>query len=49
MEVAKVSDMQKLALNHPISTEEIEKVVFQLDPNKSPKPDGFPISFYQEN
>jgi hypothetical protein len=28
-------------------TEEVRKVVFQMEYNKAPMPDGFPVEFYQ--
>lgn len=32
----------------PISLEEVEAVVFGMKKDKAPKPNGFPIKFYQE-
>lgn len=34
-------------LNQPFSLEEVKQVVFNLDPEKSPGPDGFQAFFYQ--
>lgn len=42
------SDQQTNFLNIPISTIEIEEVVFQLGPHKAPRPDGIPAFFFQE-
>ena len=36
------------ALNKPITLEEVRKVVFDLNPDKSPGPDGFQAFFYQK-
>ena len=35
-------------LNKPISSVEIEDIVFQLGPHKAPGPDGIPAFFYHE-
>ena len=35
-------------LNQPISFEEVKQVVFKLNPEKSPGPDGFQAFFYQK-
>ena len=34
-------------MNKPITSEEIESVIKNLQTNKSPRPDGFPGEFYQ--
>jgi hypothetical protein len=34
-------------LTVPYSEEEVKKVVFQMEHNKAPGPDGFPAEFYQ--
>lgn len=32
----------------PIPLEELEAIVFQMKKGKAPRPDGFPIEFFQE-
>jgi hypothetical protein len=34
-------------LLHLILEDEVKKVVFQMEHNKAPRPDGFPAEFYQ--
>eukprot|EP00253_Pinus_taeda_P036032 PITA_36032 len=36
-------------LNQEITEEEIRKVIWTLQPDKSPGPDGFPINFYRDH
>ena len=36
-----ISDEDNKFLNKPISLEEVKSVVFNMNPNKSPGPDGF--------
>lgn len=40
--------MIRLLLDIQVTKEEIEEIVFQLDPNKAPRSDGIPTFFYQE-
>lgn len=35
-------------LNSPITLEEVRQVVFDMNPDKSPRPDGFQALFYQK-
>jgi hypothetical protein len=35
-------------LNKPISLEEVKLVVFEMNPDKSPGPDGFQVFFYKK-
>ena len=48
LSIPTLSDQQTSFLNKPISTTEIEEVVFQLGPHKAPRPDGIPAFFFQE-
>jgi len=34
-------------LMNPIEEAEIQSSIWNLEPNKAPRPDGFPISFYE--
>jgi mannosylglycoprotein endo-beta-mannosidase len=34
-------------LSAPYSEEEVQKAIFQMERNKAPDPDGFPVEFYQ--
>lgn len=42
-----ILDEENLAVREPISLEELKKVTYSLNLDKSPRPDGFPASFYQ--
>lgn len=43
----KLSSEQFDSLILPITKMEVETAIFQMDGNKAPSPDGFPISFFQ--
>lgn len=45
---SKISDVTTVNLIRPFTEEEIRNVVFSMDPNKSPGPDGFSLGFYQQ-
>ena len=36
-------------MNEPITMDEIETAIFQMQKGKSPGLDGVPVEFYQEN
>jgi hypothetical protein len=42
-----VSDIANTTLVSPFSKEGVQLVIFQIDHNKAPGPDGFPAEFYQ--
>lgn len=44
-----ISEQERRSLDSPFSIEEIRKVIFECDRNKSPSLDGFSMGFYQEN
>lgn len=46
-DTSRISDNQALELIRPFSMEELKLAVFQMERNKSPGPDGFPVEFYQ--
>jgi hypothetical protein len=46
-DIPQVSPQENAILTFPYSEEEIRKVVFQMEHNKAPGPDGFPAEFYQ--
>ena len=43
-----VSPEDNKVLNQPISFEEVRNVIFDMNPEKSPGPDGFQVFFYQK-
>lgn len=43
-----LSSEDNKALNKPISIEEVREVVFIMNPDKSPGPDGFQAFFFQK-
>lgn len=47
LELVKISEEDKKKLLMPFSLQEIREVVFGMEKNKSPGPDGFPADFYQ--
>ncbi|MDV3143360.1 MAG: hypothetical protein Q8761_02940, partial [Sweet potato little leaf phytoplasma] len=44
-----ISVSEKMELDSPFTLEEVRKVVFECDRNKSLGPDGFSLGFFQEN
>jgi hypothetical protein len=46
-DIPQVSQAENNFLTSPYSEEEVRKVVFQMEHNKAPGPDGFPAKFYQ--
>ena len=46
-DIPQVSDEENGLLTAPYSEEEVKKAVFQMEHNKAPGPDGFPVEFYQ--
>jgi mannosylglycoprotein endo-beta-mannosidase len=46
-DIPQVSTKENSLLTAPYSEEEVKKVVFQMEHNKAPGPDGFPAKFYQ--
>jgi hypothetical protein len=46
-DIAQVSDVENEQLVKPFSEEEVWHVLFQMEHNKAPGPDGFPAEFYQ--
>lgn len=45
--IAMLSEAEKERLIRPIEMEELKKVVFGMENNKAPGPDGFPVEFYK--
>jgi hypothetical protein len=45
----KVTDAMNLMLDAPLATEEVEKALFMMRPNKAPGPDGFTTGFFQRH
>lgn len=48
LEMKGIEESDKVALDQPISLEEIVKVITRLKSGKAPGPDGFPIKFYKK-
>jgi hypothetical protein len=46
-DIPQVSMEENGLLTAPYSEEEVKRVVFQMEHNKAPGPDGFPVEFYQ--
>src|SRR4051812_11508947 len=46
-DIPQVSIEENNFLTAPYTEEEVKKVVFQMEHNKAPGPDGFPAEFYQ--
>jgi hypothetical protein len=46
-DIPQVSMEENGFLTAPYLEEEVKKAVFQMEHNKAPGPDGFPIEFYQ--
>lgn len=47
LEMSQLSEQQKDDLMRPFSMEELKEVVFEMENNKAPGPDGFPVDFYK--
>lgn len=45
----KLTEEQRIALDRPVTTEEIRAALFQMDGGKAPGLDGFVAAFYQKN
>jgi hypothetical protein len=45
----KVTDDMNQKLCKPFFADEVEKALFMMKPNKSPRPDGFTAGFYQND
>lgn len=43
-----ISDKENKFLMNKISKDEVTKVLFNMNPDKAPEPDGFPTFFYQK-
>ena len=46
-DIPQVSEEENEVLTAPFSVEEVKMVVFDMEHNKAPGPDGFPAEFYQ--
>lgn len=46
-DIPQVSAVEKDILSSPFTEKEVRAAVFQMDHNKAPGPDGFPVEFYQ--
>jgi hypothetical protein len=46
-DIPQVSAVENEQLVKPFSEEKVRHAVFQMEHNKAPSPDGFPVKFYQ--
>jgi hypothetical protein len=46
-DIPQVSDVENEILTAKFTIDEVKKVVFSMEHNKAPRPDGFPAEFYQ--
>ena len=46
-DIPQVSDLENEFLTEPFTHEEVRAAIFQMEHNKAPGPDGFPLEFYQ--
>jgi hypothetical protein len=46
-DIPQVSEVENEQLVKPFSGKEVRHMVFQMEHNKAPGPDGFPTEFYQ--
>jgi hypothetical protein len=46
-DIPQVSDVENEFLTQPFTHEEVRMAIFQMEHNKTPGPDGFPLEFYQ--
>jgi hypothetical protein len=46
-DIPQVSDLENEFLTEPFTHEEVRAAIFQMEHNKAPRPDGFPLEFYQ--
>jgi hypothetical protein len=47
-DITQDSNEENEILTAPFSMEEVRKAVFQMEHNKAPGPDGFPVEFFQD-
>jgi len=46
-DIPQVSNLENEFLTTPFTEEEVRIAIFQMEHNKAPRPDGFPLEFYQ--
>jgi hypothetical protein len=46
-DISQVSDEENEIIIADFNENEVREAVFQMEHNKSPGPDGFPVEFYQ--
>jgi hypothetical protein len=47
-DISQVTGEENAILTAPFSENEIKVAIFQIEHNKAPGPDGFPVEFYQK-
>jgi hypothetical protein len=46
-DIAQLSEEERTILTHPFSEEEFFEAISQMEINKAPGPDGFPVELYK--
>jgi hypothetical protein len=47
-DITQVSPSENEFLTAPFTIEEVKEAIFQMEKNKAPGPNGFPVEFYQK-
>ena len=47
-DISQLNDEERVILASPFSEEDVFEAISQMERNKAPGPDGFPVEFYQK-